>query len=212
VILEWNVASLGDLADRMVGLAGSREPAVIGIDGHSSSGKTTLATRLAGRLPDSAVLHTDDLAWHHGVLSWDRLLIDDVLPVVRAGAALYYRPPAWKARARPGAIQLPASLQWLIVEGVGASQPSLRTELDIAIWVETEEPTRLARDAPRLAAGEISAASYRGWMAEENAYVTTHQPWEHAQLILNGGETISHDRDAQVVVAASFGGGTQLLQ
>ena len=200
--VTWRVTPLVDLARRIAELVGSRRPAVIGIDGHSSSGKTTLATRLAGSLPGSAVLHTDDLAWNHGVLSWDRLLIDDVLPVVRAGAALSYRPPAWQARGRTGVIQLQANLRWLIVEGVGASQRSVRDELDVAIWVETDQPMRLARDTERVSAGEISKASYQGWMAEENAYVGAHRPWQHADVIVNGGDTFSYDRNTQVVLAA----------
>jgi energy-coupling factor transporter ATP-binding protein EcfA2 len=202
VTVTWRVTPLVDLARRIAELVGSRRPAVIGIDGHSSSGKTTLATLLAGSLPGSAVLHTDDLAWNHGVLSWDRLLIDDVLPVVRAGAALSYRPPAWQARGRTGVIQLQANLRWLIVEGVGASQRSVRDELDVAIWVETDQPMRLARDTERVSAGEISKASYRGWMAEENAYVGAHRPWEHADVIINGGDPFSYDRNTQVVLAA----------
>jgi uridine kinase len=201
VILSWRVTPLVDLVRQIAELAGSGQPAVIGIDGHSSSGKTTTAKQLAVVLPASAVLHTDDLAWHHGVFSWDRLLIDYVLPVVRAGAALSYRPPAWQARAREGAIELPPDLRWLIVEGVGASQRSVRDALDVVIWVETDQPTRLARDAARVAAGEISEASYQGWMAEENAYVGAQQPWRHADLIINGGEAAPYNRNSEVVVA-----------
>ena len=149
------------------------------------------------------MLHTDDLAWHHGVFSWDRLLIGDVLPVVRSGHALSYRPPAWVVHDREGAIELPGDLQYLILEGVGATQGSVRAELAVAIWVETDVPTRLARDAERVAAGEISAASYAGWMAEENAYVTNHRPWEDADLVINGGDT-QRDRDSQVVIAEGW--------
>ena len=123
-----------------------RRPAIVAVNGHSSSGKTTLAGRLAAALPAAAVLHTDDLAWHQGVFAWDELLLDDVLPVVRAGEPLDYRPPAWEARSRPGSITLPGGLAFLIVEGVGASQASVRAAYDVVIWVETDEPTRLARD------------------------------------------------------------------
>ena len=203
VIFNWLPLPLDDLAQRIERLCDGVRPAVIGLNGHSSSGKTTLGRRLAARLPGSAVLHTDDLAWHHGVFNWDRLLIDDVLPVVRSGAALSFRPPAWVARSREGAIELPSNLQYLILEGVGATQASVRAELAVAIWVETDEPTRLARDAERVAAGEITADSYAGWMAEENAYVTAHRPWEVADLVINGGDT-HRDRDSQVVIAGGW--------
>jgi hypothetical protein len=200
VIFNWQPLPLHRLADRIEQLAGADRPAVIGMNGHSSSGKTTLGRQLVATLAGCAVLHTDDLAWHHGVFSWDRLLIDDVLPIVRSGATLSFRPPAWAARSRHGAIELPGDLHYLILEGVGATQASVRAELAVAIWVETDEPTRLARDAERVAAGEISAHSYAGWMAEENAYVTAHRPWEDADLVINGGDT-HRDRDSQVVIA-----------
>lgn len=200
MIFNWQPLPLHRLADRIERLAGVVRPAIIGLNGHSSSGKTTLGRQVAATLPGCAVLHTDDLAWHHGVFSWDRLLIDDVLPVVRSGAPLSFRPPAWVTRSREGAIAVPGDLHYLILEGVGATQASVRGELAVAIWVETDEPTRLARDAERVAAGEISAHSYAGWMAEENAYVTADRPWEHADLVINGGDA-HRDRDSQVVIA-----------
>jgi hypothetical protein len=203
VIFNWQPLPIHRLADRIEHLAGVVRPAVIALNGHSSSGKTTLGRQLASTLAESAVLHTDDLAWHHGVFSWDLLLIDHVLPVVRSGRALSYRPPAWLVHGREGAIELPPDLQYLILEGVGATQRSVRPELAAAIWVETDEPTRLARDAERVAAGEISAASYAGWMAEENAYVTDDRPWEDADLVINGGDT-HRDRDSQVVIAEGW--------
>ena len=82
-ISGWQVVELGELAATITDLAGLRRPAVVAVSGHSSSGKTTLAGRLAPLLPDGQVLHTDDLAWHQGVFAWDELLIRDVLPVVQ---------------------------------------------------------------------------------------------------------------------------------
>ena len=203
--LGWRVAPLAELVDRLAAVSPGR-PAVVAVNGHSSSGKTTLAGRLAAALPGAAVLHTDDLAWHHGVLSWDELLRDDVLPTVRAGAPLDYRPPQWRARGRTDSIMLPGGLGFLLVEGVGASQPSIRAGYDLVIWVETEEPTRSARDVVRLAAGEMSAAGFEGWMAEENAYTTRERPWEHADLLAYGGESIPYDRRTEVVVGGAAGG------
>lgn len=197
----WEVAPMVDLAGRIEARLSSRRPAVLAITGHSSSGKTTLAARLQAAYAGSAVMHTDDLAWHQGVFAWGTLLIHDVLPVIRSGRALCYRPPQWQDRDRDGAIEVPGNLDLLIIEGVGASQPSIRPELDLVIWVETDEPTRLARDAVRIAAGEISPASFSSWMAEEDAYVIRDQPWRHADLIVYGGDSIDHDGSTDVVLA-----------
>jgi uridine kinase len=202
-ISAWQVTSLEVLAATITALAGRRRPAVVAVSGHSSSGKTTLAGRLAAVIPDAQVLHTDDLAWHHGVFAWDELLIRDVLPVVRSGRPLRYRPPAWIERGRSGEIELDGDLAFLVVEGVGASQRSVRDQLDVVIWVETEEPTRIARDVGRVAAGEISPAGYLSWMGEENAHLISERPWESADLIVYGGEALGHDPHHEVMVAVS---------
>jgi uridine kinase len=148
------------------------------------------------------VLHTDDLAWHHGVFSWDELLINDVLPVLRDRRALHYRPTAWVGRSRDGAITLDGDRDFVIIEGVGASQSSVRSELDVIIWVQTPQSARESRDASRIAAGEISAASYMRWMAEENAYMAAERPWEYADLIVDGRGGLDADQEKKITFRA----------
>jgi hypothetical protein len=131
---------LAAFAQRVVALAGPTRPAIAGINGHSSSGKTRLSRGLADVLPRCSVLHTDDLAWHHGVFNWDELLINDVMPVLRSRRPLHYRPPAWIARGREGAIAIDGDRDFVIIEGVGASQASLRSQLDVIIWWRHHSP------------------------------------------------------------------------
>jgi uridine kinase len=180
-------------------LAAPARPAIVAINGHSASGKTSLSWRLADALPQCSVLHTDDLAWHHGVFSWDELLTNDVLPVLRDRQALHYRPPAWIGRSRDGAITLDGDRDFVIIEGVGASQSSVRPELDVIIWVETPQSARKSRDASRIAAGETSAASYVRWMAEENTYMAAERPWEFADLIVDGRGGLDADQEKKII-------------
>jgi uridine kinase len=197
---DWQAVDLADFAQRVVEQAGPARPAIVAINGRSSSGKTSLSRRLAAALANCSVLHTDDLAWHHGVFAWDALLINDVLPALRSPHPLRYRPPAWIARSRAGAITLDANCEFVIIEGVGASQASLRRHLGVIIWVETPQQLRESRDALRVAAGEISPASYDGWMAEENAHMAAERPWEHADLIVDGSGSLGHDQETQIVL------------
>ena len=204
--LHWRVMPLADLAQRVRGRATPGRLSVVAVNGHSSSGKTTLAGRLVAALPDAAVLHTDDLARPEGVFAWERPLRDEVLPVVRAGEPLDHPPPHWWAASGiTGSVTLPGSLAHLVVEGVGASRAPVRDLYDLVIWVETDEPTRLARDLVRLAAGEMATpGAYTGWMAEENAYTTAERPWEHADLLVYGGDSVPHDRNTEVVVSGAL--------
>jgi uridine kinase len=200
LVADWQVVDLADFAQRVVEQVSPARPAIVAINGRSSSGKTRLSRRLAAALPNCSVLHADDLAWRHGVFAWDALLINDVLPVLRSRQPLRYRPPAWIARGRGGAITLDGNCEFVIIEGVGASQASVRRNLDVIIWVETPQPVRESRDALRVAAGEISPASYAGWMAEENAHMAAERPWEHADLIVDGSGSLDHDQETQIVL------------
>jgi uridine kinase len=174
---------------------------VLAIDGHSASGKTTLANRVAAAIPGSVVLHTDDIAWHHSVFDWDELLVQGVLAPLRAGGSVAYRPPAWQQRGRSGAIVVPAGTSLLLIEGVGSSRASLTGQLDESVWVETAEPVRVARDDVRLARGDVSPADYASWMAEENAHVAADRPWDRARWIVSGSPQLPHDPTNELVVS-----------
>ena len=200
---SWRVLSLQELAAELGDRAGRGEhPAgLIAVDGHSASGKTTLAQRLATALPHAAVLHSDDLAWHHSVFDWRELLVDGVLRPMWAGQVVDYRPPPWVERGRSGSIQLPAGTQIVILEGVGASRRDLTDLLDAAVWVETDEPERAHRDEERIAAGEVTREVYESWMAVENPFIAADRPWTRADAIVAGNSPLPHDRVSEVVVS-----------
>jgi len=174
------------LAARLAELVGPTRPALVAIDGHSSSGKSTLASRLAAILPRAAVVHTDDVAWHHSVLDWGDLLVTGIVEPVRAGRAVAYRPPAWDERERAGAIEVPAGVDWLLVEGVGVSRAELAPQFHAVVYVDTDPEVRAARDAVRVAAGEISPASYADWMRQEDVHFAADRPQERADLVVRG--------------------------
>ena len=169
-------------------------PVLVAVDGRSSGGKTSLSARLAGALPRAAVVHTDDLAWHHAVLDWTDLLVDGVLAPVRAGREVRFRPPAWQERAREGAVVVPAGLSHLLVEGVGIARAAHHDLFDARLWVETPTEARVARDRERLAAGEMGEADYRAWMAEEDAHVAADRAWERADAVVDGAFEGGTDR------------------
>ena len=78
----WRTVPVHELIDDVRRVAGdpAGRPRVVAVDGRGVSGKTTLAARLHQHLPVSAVVHTDDLAWHEPLFGWGHLLADRILP------------------------------------------------------------------------------------------------------------------------------------
>jgi hypothetical protein len=190
----WWDAPVSELVSLVmsVGSGVRGRPMIVAVDGRSGGGKSTLAAKLQIAGPRSAIVHTDDIAWHHSLFGWAELLATGVLEPVRAGRAVAYRPPPWDERGRPGAVEVPGGLELLIVEGVGAGQRDLTPLLDALIWVQSDhaeaERRGLARDIDSGVNGdeEASRAFWQSWMAEELPFVAQQRPWERADVIVAG--------------------------
>jgi hypothetical protein len=156
---------------------------VIAIDGRSGAGKTTLAERLAATTARSAVVHTDDIAWFHARFDWVELMREGVLEPVHRGEAVAYRPPPWDARARPGAVEVPAPCELLVVEGVGAARAELADLVDLALWVQSDREVARERGIERDG-GDV--AGWDEWQSEEVPFVERDRPWERAGVIVAG--------------------------
>ena len=199
----WRPEPVASVAARLAAPAGppGGRPAVVAVDGRSSSGKTSLSRRLAEAVEGAAVVHTDDVAWWHAAFDWAGLLAEGVLEPVRAGRAVAYRPPGWVSRDRPGAVTVPAGITLLVVEGVGSSRRALAHLLDASVWVQSDLEELDRRNAARVQAGEISPGDFDSWMAEEVAFLAADRPWERADLVVTGTPSLPHDARTELVVA-----------
>jgi hypothetical protein len=156
---------------------------VVAIDGRSGAGKTTLARQLAATQPRAAVVHTDDIAWFHARFDWVELMREGVLEPVHRGEPVAYRPPPWGARSRPGAVEVPAPCDLLIVEGVGAGRRELGDLLDAAVWVQSDRDVARERGIARDG-GDVTG--WDEWQSEEVPYLERDRPWERADVIVAG--------------------------
>jgi len=185
-------------------------PRVVAIAGRAGAGKSTLVGRLARAVPSKAVVHTDDVAWHHS-FGWIDLLLDGVLRPAREGQAVHYRPPAWDRRGRAGAIEVPDGTRWLFVEGTGAARRELGEVLDAVVWVQSDleeaERAGIARDVERGVNGDLKQATsfWHQWQAEELAFMDEHRPWECADVVV-AGVGLPPAADGCVLVAPAPGG------
>lgn len=162
-------------------------PRVLAVDGRSGSGKTTLVRRLVEAVPGAAVVHTDDVAWHHDFFDWVDLLADGVLAPWRSGVDVAFVPPGWTARGRTGAIEVPAAASMLVVEGVGAARRALAPLLDATVWVQTDRSVGLYRALARD--GAEHRAFWDEWEARERPFLAEDRPWERASLVVSGDRT-----------------------
>ena len=183
------------------GRPGSR-PAIVTVDGRSSSGKTTLAGRLNRAIADSHVVHTDDIAWFHSRFAWTDLMIGNVLEPLHQGSPVTFRPPAWNDRARPGFLSVPMDATLVIIEGVGAARADLDHLVDATIWVQVDLRDVESRNAHRVRSGETHELGVRAWMAEEFPFLEGDRPWERASYIVAGSDVVPYDADKEVIVSA----------
>ena len=159
-----------------------------------------MAERLAAAIDACAVVHTDDISWHHSFFDWTDLLIEHVLRPVGRGEAVDYRPDAWQERDREGSISVPAPLQWLIVEGVGAARRELDPYVDVVLWVQSDDAIARERGIARDGGDEEATRFWDEWMAAEEPFLEDHRPWDRADLVVNGTPPAGTD-PAEILIA-----------
>jgi uridine kinase len=206
----WRIEPIHVFADLLAGTAGdpAGRPRIVAVDGRGGGGKTALANRLCRQLQPAAVVHSDDLAWHHSRFGWDDLMIDGVLAPLRAGRAVRYQPPAWRTHGRHHHLELPAGLSTVLVEGVGVSRRSLVPLLDAAVWVQSDLDEARERAIRRDIAehGWTEAEALRNWYEwedEELPFLGDDRPWERCCFIVCTASGQPHDPATEVVVSAN---------
>ena len=197
--------SLGD------GRAAGSRGVVLAVDGRSSSGKTTLAARMQDAIANSAVVHTDDIAWWHSRFGWADLLINGVLVPFHHGEPVSFRPPRWAEHDRQGSIEVPARYPVLVIEGVGAGRPEVSHLVDALVWVQADQredraPEPGARRAARRGAdgqGPSGVDSRGGSVPGQSG-----RPWNRANLLVAGTpQTLSIERPNLSLRRRSAGSG-----
>jgi hypothetical protein len=203
----WRAKRLTVVIETLTRLGANRHTGescvVLAVDGRSSSGKTTLATRAQAAVPGSVVIHTDDIAWWHSRFGWADLLLDGILMPVHRGEPVAFRPPAWAEHGRGGSIDVPVSCRLLIIEGVGAGRRETARLVDALIWVQADRREAERRSLARVGqpGGPRTAGALREWMAEEEPFLAGQRPWERADLFAAGTPQVCFDPVTEVVVA-----------
>ncbi len=205
----WTARPFADVVADLLAVVGSPagRPAILAVDGRSGGGKSTFAERVAAAAPGAVVVHTDDVAWWESFFGWDRLMASGVLEPARRGEPVRFRPPAWEAREREGAIEVPDGARLVIVEGDGSSRRSLTPLLDGAVWVQSDHPEARRRGIERDGGTPEAADFWDEWDAEEIPFFEADRPWERADLVVCGTPhlaEVTYDRETEVLVGRSL--------
>lgn len=163
-----------------------RRPHLIGIDGRSGAGKTSLAAQLAEVLAvtrDVVVFHLEDLypGWD-GLQRGIAMYEESILGPLREGQDAYWTAWDWLADS-PGGPRLTRAAEIVVLEGVGACSAPAREVLDVSVWVELPETQRRERALHRDSGFE---PYWDMWAQQELDYLQRDPVWESATIIQPG--------------------------
>lgn len=162
------------------------------IDGPAGSGKTTLAERI-GAAVGAQVVHGDDI--YEG---WDGL--ETMLPILEGkiirplvdGSDAAFQAWDWHASARGSMIDVPAS-DWLVIEGVGVAQRSVRPFASLVLFVEAPWSERLRRGIERD--GEAVRDEWERWQVTELIHHEVQQTRAASHIEIDGTQPIPDHGD-----------------
>lgn len=169
---------------------------LVAIDGHSASGKSTLAGRIAALLPDVTIVHTDDFyrpmteterfaltaaEGYQRYYNWERLAAQ-VLEPLATGQQSRYQQYEWTTNQLGAWVTLPTT-GIMLIEGCYAARPELKAYYDLIVFVETSAAQRFQRQQGRA---DATPAWLARWEAAEQFYLAHAQPQHYADFVITG--------------------------
>lgn len=176
-------------------LAGSTR--IITIDGPAGAGKSTMADALSRRLTSfgiaAPIVHMDDLyrGWDDALtVQLSSTLQDQILKPIALGKRGGYRRWDWQSNAPGESITIP-SHDFLILEGVGASQRVVRPFATTMVWIGIDSTQGLKRVLERDSRTVADLIEFEermiAWQGAEILHFERENTFDTAHLRFDGG-------------------------
>lgn len=177
---------LHDLLKKISAVSETKNVILIAIDGRGGSGKTTLAEKLQQSLSQANVVHLDDFNYPMQAEDYNRLINQVILPLKRIGKTTYQVYDYKKKKL--GAWQVIENSPIIIIEGVTALHPLLRSHFDYSIWVECPAEIGFKRGVAReiKLTGRDVTKNWLRFMPLEEKYIQEQSPQTKADYIIDG--------------------------
>jgi uridine kinase len=179
------------LADRV-----STPLVLLSVDGHSASGKTSLARAVLAARPGATLVHTDDFyrpmeadvraaldaaGGYAGYYDWQRLEAELLRPL-RSGHWARFRRYDWDRNELDDWSEIgPTGL--VVVEGCYSARPELRAWYDAVVLVVSSPAERARRQHKR---NDASPEWLARWDAAERHYMEEYRPEAYADAVVSG--------------------------
>lgn len=158
---------------------------IVGVDGPSGGGKSTLAAPLAAMLEAPLIAVDDFVSWGDFAGWWPRFEDQVLQPLLRGQDAVYQRRD-WTGDEFGTALGEWRTVPWapvVIVEGVTSTRAAVQDLLACRIWVEAPADERLRRGIARD--GESHRGLWERWMREEAAFFERDRTRERADFVVS---------------------------
>ena len=158
---------------------------LITIDGPAGSGKTTLAAQLAASLQSVSIIHMDDLydGWEKTLTPRLTEKLENIVHQLHHSPKLTYIPYNWNSGSPGIPIEGPIP-DFLILEGVGSGQRSIRQYVSLSIWISAPRDLRLQRGLERD--GAHLRREWRAFQETEDEHFKNEGTESAADYSING--------------------------
>ncbi len=171
-----------ELVTKIEELRSQKKSLIIGIDGISGSGKSSLALSLKNELENTKIIKMDDF-WNEELKSLDNKLLaeqNNLNPLTGDQTANYLQ--YYKNILNDAKRELKPD-EILIIEGVFALHSSIENYYNYKIWIETK-PQTVGQKTDQLTEDNLEEKENKNLSPEEKDYLEQDNPKERADLVI----------------------------